>query len=126
MLGLALTLTLTLTLTSLFEYVDQRGNEETIVAAQIETKDALENVDEICAIDGLDMAFVGPGDLCTDMGLTAKHGLQKAFGTPEYQDACKVVVESPNPNPKSLTRTRTRTRTLTLTLTLTLNLTRSS
>ena len=78
---------------SLFEYVEKRGNEETIVAAQIETKDALENIDEICAIDGLDMAFVGPGDLCTDMGLTAKHGLKKSFGTPEYKNACKVVVE---------------------------------
>ena len=38
---------------SLFEYIEQRGNAETIVAAQIETKDALENIDEICAIDGV-------------------------------------------------------------------------
>ena len=57
---------------ALFDYVQHRGNAETIIAAQIETKDALDNIEEICALDGLDIAFIGPGDLCTDMGLVKK------------------------------------------------------
>lgn len=43
------------------------GNEETFIACQIETKDALENVEGIAAIDGLDCCFIGPGDLAADM-----------------------------------------------------------
>ena len=35
------------------------ANEETLVCCQIETKDALENVEKIAAIDGLDMCFIG-------------------------------------------------------------------
>ena len=75
----------------LIEYVTSRGNAETIVAAQIETKDALENIDEICQIEGLDIAFIGPGDLCTDMGLVAEVGLPGCFGDPRYAAAVETV-----------------------------------
>jgi len=75
----------------LIDYVMTRGNEETIIAAQIETKDALENIDAICAVPGLDIAFIGPGDLCTDMGLVREHGIPNCFGTPAFGAAVDTV-----------------------------------
>jgi len=79
---------------SLFGYVNERGNKETIVAAQIETKDALANIEEICALPGLDIAFIGPGDLCTDMGLVKEVGLPACFGDPRFAAAEKTVAET--------------------------------
>ena len=50
------------------------ANRETFLVVQIETPQAVENVEEIAAVPGVDMLFVGPGDLglryaiegCTD------------------------------------------------------------
>ncbi len=39
------------------------ANRETFLTVQIETPEAVENCEEIIAIDGVDMIFVGPGDL---------------------------------------------------------------
>jgi 4-hydroxy-2-oxoheptanedioate aldolase len=41
----------------------QSANAETITMAMIETRTALDNVDAIAAVDGIDMLFVGPSDL---------------------------------------------------------------
>lgn len=78
----------------LIPYVMEKGNGSTIVAAQIETKDALENVDEICAIPGLDMAFVGPGDLACDMGLATKYGMPGCWSCPEFTDAITKIADA--------------------------------
>ena len=43
-------------------YTDD-ANRETFIAIQIETLGALENVEEIAAVPGVDALFVGPGDL---------------------------------------------------------------
>lgn len=39
------------------------ANRETFLCVQIETPEAIENVESIAAVDGVDMLFVGPGDL---------------------------------------------------------------
>ncbi|KAH8074028.1 HpcH/HpaI aldolase/citrate lyase [Aureococcus anophagefferens] len=65
----------------LFDYV-HNGNPTVVVAVQIETKDALENVEEICSVDGLDIAFIGPGDLAVDMGLGRECGVPACWGDP--------------------------------------------
>ncbi len=39
------------------------ANRETFIVAQIETPEAVANVDEIAAVHGIDCLFVGPGDL---------------------------------------------------------------
>lgn len=39
------------------------ANSETFLNLQIETPTAVENCEEILAVDGVDIAFVGPGDL---------------------------------------------------------------
>ena len=38
------------------------ANEQTFLVAQIEDPAALEHVDEIAAVDGIDVLFFGPGD----------------------------------------------------------------
>ena len=44
------------------EYFDE-ANEWTIACVQIETKAAIDNLDDIMGVDGLDMVLVGPNDL---------------------------------------------------------------
>jgi len=44
-------------------------NEEILVACQIETATALENVREIAAVAGVDVLFIGPSDLSANLGL---------------------------------------------------------
>ena len=44
-------------------------NEETFVIVQIETPNALEQADEIAAVEGVDGIFVGPADLSLRLGL---------------------------------------------------------
>jgi 2-dehydro-3-deoxyglucarate aldolase/4-hydroxy-2-oxoheptanedioate aldolase len=47
----------------------RQANEETVVAVQIEHRDAVEEVEKIAAIPDLDFLFVGPADLSQSMGL---------------------------------------------------------
>ncbi|MFP4200555.1 MAG: HpcH/HpaI aldolase family protein [Clostridia bacterium] len=44
-------------------------NEEVLVICQIETAEALENVREIAAVDGIDVLFIGPFDLSANLGV---------------------------------------------------------
>jgi 4-hydroxy-2-oxoheptanedioate aldolase len=44
------------------------AREETVVAIQIETGTAVENLDEILAVEGVDLVFVGPNDLSHSLG----------------------------------------------------------
>lgn len=45
------------------------ANNQTFIAIQIEHRDALEEVEEIASIPGVDLLFVGPADLSQSMGL---------------------------------------------------------
>ena len=46
----------------------KRANDEVCVIVQIETPAALERLEEIAAVPGVDSIFVGPGDLSASMG----------------------------------------------------------
>ncbi len=46
----------------------QRANAEVMVMIQIETRAAVENVKEILAVSGIDVAFIGPADLSAACG----------------------------------------------------------
>jgi 2-keto-3-deoxy-L-rhamnonate aldolase RhmA len=46
----------------------ERANDEVLVLVQIETELAVENVDEVLAVDGIDGVFVGPNDLAASGG----------------------------------------------------------
>lgn len=65
----------------LAEYV-RRANEETLVVVQIETRQALDEVEAIAAVDGVDVVFVGPTDLSQALGVTGETAhpqLEEAF-----------------------------------------------
>lgn len=47
-------------------------NEATMIVVMMETLEALERVDEIAAVDGVDMLFIGTNDLTTEMGIVGK------------------------------------------------------
>jgi 2-keto-3-deoxy-L-rhamnonate aldolase RhmA len=54
--------------TSHIEYV-QNANHEILVAIQIETQAAVENIDSILDTPGIDLVFIGPFDLHISLGL---------------------------------------------------------
>lgn len=61
-----------------------RANQETWLLPQIETLEAVKNLDSILAVEGLGGIFVGPGDLSADLGRPGK------FDDPEL---CDVVCQ---------------------------------
>lgn len=50
-----------------------KANETKLVSVHIETLEAVENLDDILAVDGLDVYFIGPGDLSSSMGYPPGH-----------------------------------------------------
>jgi len=46
------------------------ANDQTIVIIQIESTQALQNLEEILSVPGIDVAFIGPNDLHAQLGLT--------------------------------------------------------
>ena len=50
------------------------SNRETVVSVQLETPLALENADAIAAIEGVDVLFLGPGDLSLRLGCSPAAG----------------------------------------------------
>jgi 4-hydroxy-2-oxoheptanedioate aldolase len=48
-----------------------RANDEVLLIAQIETLEAIQNLDDIAAVAGLDCLFVGPADLAMTYGVDA-------------------------------------------------------
>ena len=46
-----------------------RANEETMVIVQVETQEALDNLDAILAVPHIDLVFVGPTDLSQSFGV---------------------------------------------------------
>lgn len=57
------------------------ANDELCVIAQIESPEAAANIDEICAVDGIDALFVGPSDMAASLGHIGNPG------HPEAQEA---------------------------------------
>jgi 4-hydroxy-2-oxoheptanedioate aldolase len=52
----------------------QAAHEEICVLVQVETLEALDNLEAICAVPGVDGVFIGPGDLSTAMGYLGDQG----------------------------------------------------
>jgi 4-hydroxy-2-oxoheptanedioate aldolase len=62
-------------------------NNNAIVALQVETADCIRNIDEIAAVPGLEMLFLGQNDLCMSMGLYEKYKFPDMYFSPELQEA---------------------------------------
>jgi 4-hydroxy-2-oxoheptanedioate aldolase len=56
-----------------------------LVIAQIESKQAVYEIDEIASIEGIDMLFIGPLDL------SAAYGSLGNFNSPEFTGACAQI-----------------------------------
>jgi 4-hydroxy-2-oxoheptanedioate aldolase len=63
-----------------------RANAETHLIAQIETIEAAQNIEDICAVDGISGILIGPGDLSVSLGKTA------AFTDPELIELVVKVI----------------------------------
>ena len=47
----------------------KEANEGTLIVAQIETKEAIENIDSILGVEGIDVGLIGPNDLSISLGI---------------------------------------------------------
>ena len=67
-----------------------KANERVAVIPMIETAEALDNVDEIAAVPGVDALFVGPFDLSIALGLPPGDN----DGQPKFDEAIRRVAEA--------------------------------
>jgi len=65
----------------------ETANDEILVIAQIETREAVENIEEIASVDGIDVFFIGPYDL------SASYGYLGRLEAPPVQRAIERVLE---------------------------------
>lgn len=64
------------------------ANQETLISIQIETMEAVNNLDEILSVEGVDIFFIGPNDLSTSMGHIGQ------INHPEVQKMIEKLVQS--------------------------------
>ncbi|KAI1847301.1 hypothetical protein JX265_006420 [Neoarthrinium moseri] len=69
------------------EYL-QKANESLLTMVQIETQEALDSVEEIAAVPGIDLLFVGPFDLGNNIGHPILDGVIK----PELEEAIERIL----------------------------------
>jgi len=64
------------------------ADDEILVLPQIETKEALENIDSILSVDGIHAFFVGPYDLSRDLGVFTQ------WKHPVFEKALERILEA--------------------------------
>ena len=69
-----------------------------IVALQVETADCIKNIDEIAAVKGVDILFLGQNDLCMSMGLFEKYEFPHMYTSPELADATNKLIAAARKN----------------------------
>lgn len=70
------------------------ANRETFLALQVEDREAVEQIDEIAAVPGFEILFVGPGDLSISLGVPMQ------MDAPVLQSAIDRVAEAAARNGK--------------------------
>jgi 4-hydroxy-2-oxoheptanedioate aldolase len=73
-------------------------NNNAIVALQVETASCIKNMEEIAAVPGVDILFLGQNDLCMSMGLYEKYEFPHMYTSPELNAATQKLVESARKN----------------------------
>ncbi|RDI22847.1 4-hydroxy-2-oxoheptanedioate aldolase [Pseudacidovorax intermedius] len=73
------------------DYLDE-ANDEVCLLVQAETRTALQNLEAICAVDGVDGVFIGPADLAASMGHRGKAGHPEVLAA--IDDAIRTIVAS--------------------------------
>jgi 4-hydroxy-2-oxoheptanedioate aldolase len=74
------------------------ANKNLIVALQVETADCIKNIDEIAAVPGIDILFLGQNDLCMSMGLYEKYEFPHMYTSPELGAATDKLVAAARKN----------------------------
>src|SRR5436309_15167739 len=74
------------------------ANENVIVALQVETADCIKNIDEIAAVPGVDLLFLGQNDLCMSMGLYEKYEFPHMYTSPEIGAATEKLIAAARKN----------------------------
>lgn len=67
------------------------ANEATLIAVQIEDREALPNLDAVLSVEGIDVFFIGPSDLSQSMG---HPGNPKAKPVAEAIDTCLARIRA--------------------------------
>jgi len=73
-------------------------NNNGIVALQVETADCVKNIDEIAAVPGVDILFLGQNDLCMSMGLYEKYEFPQMYTSPELNAATQALINAAKKN----------------------------
>jgi len=63
----------------------QRADAEICLLLQVETAEALERIEEMAAVPGVDGLFIGPSDLAASMGHP---------GAPDHPEVCRAVLDA--------------------------------
>ena len=71
------------------EYV-ATANQEILLGVQIETQRAVDNIDEILSVEGIDAALVGPADLSLSLGILFQ------YDNPKFADAMQKIADAAN------------------------------
>jgi 4-hydroxy-2-oxoheptanedioate aldolase len=64
------------------------ANDQLLISVQIETQTAMDNLDEILSVDGIDACYIGPYDLSCSLGL----GIPPNRSDPRYLAAFDKVL----------------------------------
>ncbi|MCW2848191.1 MAG: 2,4-dihydroxyhept-2-ene,7-dioic acid aldolase [Marmoricola sp.] len=72
-----------------------RADQETLCVVQIESAAAVDAADDIAALDGVDVLFIGPRDLSHDLGVPGD------LTAPAYVEALKTVLAAARRHDKS-------------------------
>jgi 4-hydroxy-2-oxoheptanedioate aldolase len=71
-----------------FAEYSAHANENIVGIVQIESMEALQHLDEIASLDGIDVLFIGPADLTMALGIFGQ------FDHPSFKDAVKATVRA--------------------------------
>jgi 2-keto-3-deoxy-L-rhamnonate aldolase RhmA len=63
------------------------ANEQTLVIVQIESDEAVDGIEDIARVEGIDVALIGPNDLSISLGIPGD------FGHPRFVAAVKRTFE---------------------------------
>lgn len=74
-------------LTPLVDYL-KLANQENFLMVQIEDPEAVEHIEEITEVEGVDVVFVGPGDLSVNLGIPGQ------TTHPDVMKVCERVVKA--------------------------------
>jgi len=74
------------------------ANKNIIVALQVETASCIQNIEEIAAVPGVDILFLGQNDLCMSMGLFETYEFPLMYTSPELFAATDKLIAAAKKN----------------------------